>query len=56
MKSLLAVAAIALTLASCGQGSKANADAVATDSTAVVVDSAAVDTTTAPVADTTSTK
>lgn len=56
MKSLLAVAAIALTLASCGQGSKANAEAVATDSTAVATDSVAVDSTAAPVADTTSTK
>ena len=59
MKSLLAVAAIALTMASCGQGSKANAEGVATDSTAV--DSTAVtavDSTTAqiPAADTTSTK
>jgi len=56
MKSLLAVAAIALTMASCGQGSKANAEAPVVDSTAVATDSVAVDSTAAPVADTTSTK
>jgi hypothetical protein len=57
MKSLLAVAAIALTMASCGQGSKANAEGVATDSTAVDTTAVAVDSTTAQIpADTTSTK
>ena len=58
MKSLLAVAAIALTMASCGQGSKANAEGVATDSTAVDTTAVtAVDSTTAQIpTDTTSTK
>lgn len=53
MKKVFAVAAIALTLASCGSS---NTAPVANDSTAVKVDSAKVDTTVAPTADTTATK
>jgi PBP1b-binding outer membrane lipoprotein LpoB len=58
MKSLLAVAAMALTLASCGQGTNSKAEGTVSDSTAVDTTAVtAVDSTTAQIpADTTSTK